>query len=244
MELIKYTHSCVRLEKEGRVLVLDPGNFSGREELAEVLDGADALLITHVHPDHLDAAPVQEHLRAHPGLEVHAPASVAAGLREALGEVAGEGRRIHDAGPEAVLEVAGFTVRTFGGQHALIHPLIRTVDNIGYLVDDTVYHPGDSLVVPHGLSAPVLLAPIHAPWNKMAEVIDFVVSVRPERVFQIHDALLSQNGFGVLEKQLTAFAGKYGVEYRHLAPRERVLLDPRSGPAAGPDHAPARKEHL
>ncbi|MFI7483255.1 MBL fold metallo-hydrolase [Kocuria sp. M1R5S2] len=239
MELIKYTHSCVRLEKEGGVLVVDPGNFSGPEELAEVLDGADALLVTHVHPDHLDAAPVQEHLRSHPELEVHAPASVAAGLRESVGD----GHRIHDVEPETVLEISGFTVRTFGGQHALIHPLIRTVDNIGYLVDDTVYHPGDSLVVPHGLSASVLLAPIHAPWNKLAEVIDFVVAVRPERVFPIHDALLSANGFGIIEKQLTAFAGKYGAEYRHLGTRERVRLERRPVPA-GHDHAPARKEHL
>ncbi|MEX5294296.1 MBL fold metallo-hydrolase [Kocuria sp. CPCC 205268] len=220
MDLIKYTHSCVRLEKEGRVLVLDPGSFSGREELAEALEGADELLITHVHPDHLDPEPVHAHLRAHPRTRVHAPAPVAAGLREALGE----GHEIHDAEPESVLELGGFTVRTFGGQHAMIHPLIRTVDNIGYLVDETVYHPGDSLVVPHGLTAPVLLAPIHAPWNKLSEVIDFVVSARPERVFQIHDGLLSEHGFGVIEGQLRTFAAKYGVEYRHLATGERVAL--------------------
>ena len=220
MELIKYTHSCVRLENDGGVLVLDPGGFSGAEELAEALDGADHVLVTHVHLDHLDPERLQEHLRAHPGTQVHAPVSVAGGLREALGE----GYGVHDAEPETVLELDGFTVRTFGGQHALIHPMIRTVDNIGYLVDDTVYHPGDSLVVPHGLSAPVLLAPIHAPWNKLSEVIDFVVSVRPERVFQIHDGLLSENGFGVIEKQLTSFAAKYGAEYRHLATGERVRL--------------------
>ena len=88
MELIKYTHSCVRLENEGRVLVIDPGNFSGPEELAQALDGADVLLVTHVHPDHLDAEPVQEHLRAHPEVQVHAPAPVAAGLREALARTA------------------------------------------------------------------------------------------------------------------------------------------------------------
>ncbi|MCM3686811.1 MBL fold metallo-hydrolase [Kocuria rosea] len=217
MELTKYTHSCVRLENEGRVLVLDPGTFS---EVGEALEGADYLLVTHVHPDHLDPERVHAHLRAHPGTVVYAPASVAAGLREELGE----GFAIHDAEAESAIELEGFSVRTFGGQHALIHSLIRTVDNIGYLVNETVYHPGDSLVVPHGLSAPVLLAPIHAPWNKMAEVIDFVVAVRPQRVFQIHDALLSEHGYGVLEKQITAFAAKYGAEFRHLRPREAVAL--------------------
>jgi len=223
MELTKYTHSCVRLEKEGRVLVVDPGDLAEPGELAEALAGAHHVLVTHVHPDHLDRDALLGHLRAHPGTEVHAPASVAAELRAALGE----GFAVHDAAPEAVLELDGFTVRTFGGQHALIHPLIRTVDNLGYLVDDVVYHPGDSLVVPHGLAAPVLLAPIHAPWNKMAEVIDFVVAVRPRQVFQIHDGLLSAAGFRIIEKQVSAFAAKYGAEYRHLAVGERVALRPR-----------------
>ena len=36
MKLTKYTHACVRLEKNGRVLVLDPGTFS---ESAEALAG-------------------------------------------------------------------------------------------------------------------------------------------------------------------------------------------------------------
>ncbi|GGG57821.1 MBL fold metallo-hydrolase [Kocuria dechangensis] len=220
MELTKYTHSCVRLEKAGRVLVVDPGNLSEPGELAEALDGAHHVLVTHVHPDHLDREPLLAHLRAHPGTAVHAPASVAAGLREELGE----GFAVHDAEPETVLELDGFTVRTFGGQHALIHPQIRTVDNIGYLIDGTVYHPGDSLVVPHGLSVPVLLAPLHAPWNKMSEVIDFVVAVRPRQVHQIHDGLLSPAGFRIIEKQVSAFAAKYGVRYRHLGVGERVVL--------------------
>ncbi|MCD1145697.1 MBL fold metallo-hydrolase [Kocuria sp. LUK] len=220
MELIKYTHSCVRLEKDGRVLVLDPGVFSGAEELARALDGAHHVLITHEHPDHLDAEALQAHLQAHPETVVHAPPAVAAGLREALGERCA----VHDAGAGQVLELDGFTVRTFGGQHALIHPLIRTVDNVGYLVDDTVYHPGDSFVVPHDVTAPVLLAPLHAPWSRMAEVIDFVVSARPRRVFPVHDALLSDNGLGVVEKQVSAFAATYGVAYRRLVPGERVTL--------------------
>ena len=46
MKLTKYTHACVRLEKESGVLVLDPGTFS---ESAEALAGADAVLVTHEH---------------------------------------------------------------------------------------------------------------------------------------------------------------------------------------------------
>lgn len=51
MKLTKYTHSCVRLEDHNTVLVLDPGGFS---EVEEALEGAQHILITHVHPDHFD----------------------------------------------------------------------------------------------------------------------------------------------------------------------------------------------
>ena len=51
MKMTKFTHSCVRFEQGGNVLVLDPGTFS---EVEEALDGANAILVTHEHADHLD----------------------------------------------------------------------------------------------------------------------------------------------------------------------------------------------
>lgn len=218
MLLTKFTHSCVRLEKDGTSLVIDPGSFS---EVEEALEGTNLVLITHVHPDHYDAKRLAAALAGNPELTIYAPRSVIDELTEASGEAAD---RLHTVTADATLSLGPFEVRTFGGQHALIHPLIRTVDNVGYLVDDTVYHPGDSFVVPHDVTAPVLLAPLHAPWSRMAEVIDFVVSARPRRVFPVHDALLSDNGLGVVEKQVSAFAATYGVAYRRLVPGERVTL--------------------
>ena len=51
MRLTKLGHACVRLEKDGATLVIDPGAWSGPDPLA----GAQAVLITHEHPDHLEA---------------------------------------------------------------------------------------------------------------------------------------------------------------------------------------------
>ena len=34
------------------------------------------------------------------------------------------------------------------GEHAVIHSSIPVIDNVGVLVNDTVYYPGDSLFVP------------------------------------------------------------------------------------------------
>jgi len=216
MKLTKYTHSCVRLEKDGRVLVLDPGNFS---ESAEALESAEAVLVTHEHADHIDVPAVVDALRANAGLAVFAPARVAGQLQD---KATGEAARIHAVNPGSTFQAAGFEIRSFGGQHALIHPQIPVVANIGYLVDGNVYHPGDSFVVPDGISVKTLLVPLHAPWSKSAEVLDFVIAVRAPRAFQIHDGLLNENGLKIVEGHVQRISAKYGTEYTHLAARESV----------------------
>lgn len=216
MLLTKFTHACIRLEQDGRVLVLDPGVFS---ETATALEGADAVLITHEHPDHLDTPAMLEGLSAAPALEVHAPAGVAAALRDEAPEHAD---RIHTAAPGERFTAAGFAVQCFGGQHALIHPTIPVVANIGYLIDDAVYHPGDSLIVPDGVSVGTLLVPVHAPWSKVSEVVDFVVSVRAPRAFQIHDGLLNETGLGFTESHIARIGAQHGVKFEHLAPGQSV----------------------
>ena len=65
MLLTKFTHACVRLEKDGTAIVLDPGTFS---EVEEAVDGAAAVLITHEHADHFDKARIAAAVRAGMGL--------------------------------------------------------------------------------------------------------------------------------------------------------------------------------
>lgn len=216
MKLTKYTHACVRLEKDNRVLVLDPGNFS---ETGEALAGAEAVLVTHEHADHIDMDAVVRALRESVGLAIYAPAGVADQLREEAPEASA---RVNAVEPGESLDVAGFAVRSFGGQHALIHPQIPVVANIGYLIDGNVYHPGDSFIIPDGISVKTLLVPLHAPWSKSAEVVDFVIGIRAPRAFQIHDGLLNDNGLKIVEGHVKRIGAKYGTEYSHLRAGESV----------------------
>lgn len=216
MKLTKFTHACVRLQKDSQILVIDPGSFSESEE---ALSGAHAVLITHEHADHVDADAVVEALKGNPGLQVHAPAGVASQLAAKAGD---DGGRVHAIEPGTSFEAGGFAVRSFGGQHALIHAQIPVVANIGYLVDENVFHPGDSFVVPDGVTVQTLLVPIHAPWSKVGEVVDFVISVRAPKAYPIHDALLNELGRGLVEAHVTRIGAKYGTSYARLSPRESV----------------------
>lgn len=210
MQLTKYTHSCVRFDDGDRTLVIDPGVFS---EVAAALDGADAVLITHEHADHIDVDQLTAAAERNPRLAIWAPASVASQLE--LGE------QVAVAEPGQAFDAAGFGIRTFGGQHAVIHPSIPMIANVGYLVEDSVYHPGDSFSVPTA-KVDVLLAPLHAPWSKMSEVIDFVVAVRAAKTINLHDSLLTDTGRGMVEGHVGRIAGDYGTEFRHLAPGDTL----------------------
>ncbi|MEU5562382.1 MBL fold metallo-hydrolase [Micromonospora musae] len=206
MQVTKYAHSCLRVEHDGGVLVIDPGVFSD----PAALDGADAVLITHEHPDHLNLQAITAQLDRRP-FPVHGPASLSAPLGDAA-EV------LRPVRPGESFTAAGVAVRAYGGQHAVIHQDIPVVENLGYLINDVVYHPGDSLVVPD-LPVDTLFAPIHAPWSKFSEVVDFIRAVAPRRVYALHDALLNENGFGVLDQQYTALSR---TDYRRLEPGTRL----------------------
>lgn len=218
MLLTKFTHSCVRLEQDGVVLVIDPGSFS---ELDEALDGAAAILVTHEHADHLDQDRVIAFLMANPSVELWAPQGAIDALGSAVGDAAD---RIHAVGGGEEFSAAGLAVRTFGDQHALIHPLIPITGNVGYLVEDSLYHPGDSFTVPDGVQVEALLIPVHAPWSKLEEVLDFMISVRAPRAFQLHEALLSDAGLGLVEGHLTRLGARYGTSFEHLSTGESVDL--------------------
>lgn len=184
MKLTKHEHACVVFEKEGASFVIDPGSFSA--DAAGIINGAEAILITHEHFDHVNQAAINEALAARPQLRVYAPA----GLAGLFGEHPGQFTAV-SAGDE--LSVAGFAVTVHGDTHAVIHPDIPLIANVGFLVDGTVYHPGDAYFVPE---APVetLLLPTSGPWMKFGEAADYVRAVRPRRVVQIHEMLLSDIG--------------------------------------------------
>ncbi|MCM1967082.1 MBL fold metallo-hydrolase [Streptomyces sp. G1] len=196
MKLTKRLHSCVQLEKDGRVLVIDPGAFS--EPDAGL--GADALLVTHEHLDHFDEGRVRAALDANPAAQLWTLHSVADRLAAAYPG------RVHTVGHGDAFSAAGFDVQVYGELHAVIHPDIPRITNVGYLVDASVFHPGDALTVPES-PVETLMLPVHAPWNKIAEVIDYVREVKPRQTLAIHDAGLTDLILPVYANQIGNLGG-------------------------------------
>ncbi|MFJ3434478.1 MBL fold metallo-hydrolase [Streptomyces cyaneofuscatus] len=204
LTLTKKTHSCVRIEKEGRVLVIDPGGFS--EDDAAL--GADVLLVTHEHPDHFNEARLRAGLEANQAAEIWTLRSVADQLSAAFPG------RVHTVGDGDAFSAAGFDVTVHGELHAVIHPDIPRITNVGFLVDGSVFHPGDALTVPER-PVDTLLLPVMAPWSKISEVIDYVREVKPRRAIDIHDALLTDLARPIYDHQIGALGG---ADHGRLAP--------------------------
>ncbi|WP_275467842.1 MBL fold metallo-hydrolase [Streptomyces noursei] len=206
MELTKFGHACVRLEKDGRRLVIDPGGLSD----PRALEGADAVLVTHEHFDHFSEEVLRRAAAARPGLRIWTNPSVAKGLD-------GLGTQVATTGDGDAFSAAGFDIRVHGAWHALIHPDVPRIPNIGFQVDEALFHPGDALTVPDGPIGTLLL-PVHAPWSTVGDLIDYVREVAPHTAYAVHDGALNDVGAAMVE----GFLGERGpgvpARYQRLAP--------------------------
>lgn len=212
MELTKHGHACVVLSEGNRRIVIDPGAFTD----PAAFEGADAVLVTHEHFDHFEPERLRAAMDAAPGLEVWTNRSVSAALE-------GAGDRVHVVGEGDAVTVAGFEVHVHGQMHAVIHPDIPQIPNIGFLVSGQVFHPGDALTVPDEPVATLLL-PVHAPWSKMSEVIDYVRAVDADQAYAIHDGLLNDTGLHVVGSMLGEGGPGTPTPYSRLTPGDSVEL--------------------
>jgi L-ascorbate metabolism protein UlaG (beta-lactamase superfamily) len=211
MQLTKLGHACVRVRKDDRTLVIDPGGLTPEDN---AITGADAVLITHEHFDHLEAARLRKALTEDPRLTVYTCRAVA----QILGDV---GDRVRTVGEGDALDIAGFEVAVVGQKHEVVHPDVPPVENVGFFIDGEVFHPGDAFTV---VDAPTLLVPGQAPWMKAPEMIEYLRAVGPRRAYAVHDGLLNEFGLGLLESQLTGEGEAQDADFRRLKPGESVQL--------------------
>lgn len=201
MRITKLEHAALILEEAGHRLVVDPGGLTNP---ILGLTGVDAVVITHEHADHWTGDQLQRIIDASPGVVLLAPSGVAR---------AAEGFDIRVVEPGERVEVGPWKLRFFGGNHAIIHPTLPVVENVGVLIDERLYYPGDSFFIPLGVDVDILAAPAGAPWLKVSEAMDFITLVAPKRAFGTHDGVLSAAGIGLVHDRLKAVTEAKGGEY-------------------------------
>ena len=183
------------------------------EPLKERLDDIVGVVLTHGHEDHIGAVPYLLKLKGDLPL-------IGSGLTLALTEAKLKEHRLRPytlTVKEGQVERLGpFELEFFGGKHAVIHESIPVIDNVGVLVNDRLYYPGDSYEVPEGRNVKLLAAPVGAPWLKIGEAMDFVLAVAPRMCFGTHDMTLSIIGRTMGRQRLRWATEQGGGEFLEL----------------------------
>ncbi|HWD61116.1 MAG TPA: MBL fold metallo-hydrolase [Humibacter sp.] len=182
MKLTKLEHAALILEDDGKKLFVDPGSFT-----TPITDatGTVAIVITHEHADHWTPQQLERILEDSPEAVIYGPEGVAKAATDFDVTVVHPGDAI-EAGP--------FSLRFFGGKHAVIHSSIPIVDNVGVIVNDSLVYPGDSFAAPDLADIDVLAVPSSAPWLKASEFIDYVLGLKPRHAFSTHEMVSSVVG--------------------------------------------------
>lgn len=208
MKITRRFHSCVELAKNDTTLLIDPGSFEVPDNLAEV----DAVLVTHIHPDHVDAEALATAQRRNPGLTIYGPAE----LREHA-EI--DYTAVTDGD---VFTVGDFDVSVHRWPHGTVTESTALPDNLGYLVDGRVLHTGDSFPDVDGVE--VALVPVSAPWLKMLDVEAFLKASTPATFIGVHDGIDNDFGVALRKNLLTKLAEENGLNYLPLRPGDATEI--------------------
>ncbi len=209
MQITHLGHSAVLVEVDGKRILIDPGNLSDQWR---GLTDLDVILVTHLHPDHVDPEYTPALVRANPKARVLVEPSVP--------EVVPLDRAERIAADTSV-DLGGVRVAAVGGLHAVIHADIPRIGNVGLVIqaegEPTLFHPGDSLAaIPSGVD--VLAVPAYGPWAAMKETVDFARAVAAPIGFPIHDGLLNERGWSLVFHRVTEMTPCTLVDLRNAGP--------------------------
>jgi len=203
MNITKYQHACLVLEKGGQRVVVDPGVWT---EDFVVPEKVVAIVVTHEHPDHFDMEKLKAIVAASPDAVIYAHEAVTSQI---------EGLKTQSVAAGELAKAGDFVLRFTGGEHAIIHTTYPIAANLGVIIDDALYYPGDSFVLPEAV-VHTLALPVSAPWMKVSEAMDFLIAVKPVRAFPTHDAILSSIGHGLADRMLGQVAEQNDIKYERL----------------------------
>jgi L-ascorbate metabolism protein UlaG (beta-lactamase superfamily) len=205
IKITKYEHACFTVEKDSQILVIDPGNFT-TDFIAP--DHVIGIVVTHNHADHFDHELIANIIDKNPNAIIIGDESITNTI---------EAFRTKTVAAGDSLTVGLFDLEFFGGNHASIREGVSLSPNLGILINDLLYYPGDSFFVPKDRGVDTLALPVAAPWLKISDTLEFLSAIRPRAAFPTHDAILSPLGKDLVDRLVGAAANTAGIIYTREA---------------------------
>lgn len=205
MKITKFGHTCLLVEEGGLRLLIDPGSYSSG---FEKLKNLDVLLITHEHQDHINIDAVKKLIENDPGMQILTVPGAGKILEK-------EHIPFTQRGGGEIVTVKNVPLEFFGKLHAVIHSSLPVCDNIGVMIANRFFFPGDALTIPPK-PVEILALPVGGPWIKLGETIDYAIALKPKICFPVHDGMFSANGTGTAHRIPKMVLQPLGIKFLPL----------------------------
>lgn len=180
-------------------MLTDPGSYT--IEAHSKLENIDYILFTHEHQDHYHLDSLKIILEKNPQVIIYANNSIS----ELLTQAGIEHFKVTHGEKVMLGEIS---VEGIGEQHAQMHSTIPPSSNLGFLIENKLWYPGDAFTNPERPVA-VLALPVSGPWMKISEAIDYALLLKPKKVFPVHDG----TRFGSAHVLPAKVLGPQGIEF-------------------------------
>lgn len=216
MRITKYGHSCLMLEEGDEQLLIDPGKYTFIDGITpKDIPQPHGVLFTHEHGDHYAPEETKQIIN---GAAI--PIITNASLAE---KAAQDGLYATAIAPGETKTLGAFTVRGVAASHGDIPG--GPPENIGFIINDILYHPGDSLygILPYA-SIKVMALPIGTPWGTRVQAFAHAKDIHPEIVIPIHDAYFKDFFIESQNTHAEKYLAEAGIAVKALAPGESLEI--------------------
>lgn len=152
MKITKYPQSCLMIETKNKKILVDPGSLKYKDTYFEEWMSANAILITHKHPDHINANVLENY-----NIPIYSTNEVKNTYSTLEMKLVKENDvfNINEIKIEVVKAIHGYNPNLKDGKEVF--------ENVGYIIDDgntRLYVTSDTLCFNNDYKADVIALPI------------------------------------------------------------------------------------
>ena len=213
MVIKKFLHSCIVIEDHGQRLGIDSGAFCFVEKHIKPIDlgPLDLIVLTHTHQDHYDPVVLKSLLRRKRATLLASQEILDMLKKDGVGR---EEDYISALSGMTRGNVQGFSCTSYEMSHGALP--VEVPHNMGFMINQTVLHPGDSVVFQGMPSCDVLCLPIAGPWISLTSALSAALAFHPRYVVPIHDVMIKDFALQRMYALCKNALGKEGIGFHPL----------------------------